>query len=125
MPRLSVSNLDLVSVTPSTIYNTGNLTTTPVRFPDATAATPTSNLIRKFVFTNKSGSAYCAVGLAVSTGSPVFVASASGVIAATEGLNIAPGSQLFLNVDAGMSVWFAASAGSTPFQALSFDSRVG
>lgn len=120
MPRISnAASLDLVSVSASTIFNTGNLTTSPVKFPDASSFSPGVG-IRRVQMTNRHATAYAAFVL-TTLASPAFVATAGNAIGATEGINVGPGATYFVNYKSDLSLWFVASGGSTPFQALAYD----
>lgn len=121
--RQNLAFLDLLTATPATVYNNGNLTTTPVKFGAASSASP-NVAVRLLQITNKHASAYVSFMPSVTTGSPVFVASAAGVIAATEGINVGPGSSYFLNLKGGVDLWLVASAGSTPVQVVAYDKAV-
>jgi hypothetical protein len=112
--------LDLVSVSPATIFNKPDLSTTPVQYPDCSSFSPQTG-IRRFCITNKSQTAYVAVGICATTTSPTFAAGAAGTVAATEGFPVLPLSQLYINLKSDLSLWVVASAASTPVQVLAFD----
>lgn len=114
-------SLDLVSATASTIFNSGALGTSPILAP--TAASSGFAVVRRAQITNKSSAAYVSFVL-TSEASPSFVASAAGVVAATEGINVPPASSYFLNYLHSMPLWLVASAASTPVQVVFYDSAV-
>lgn len=116
-------NLDLVTGSAATVYNNGNLTTTPVKVLAGTASSAYAKA-RRWIITNASTAAFVAFRLCPTATSPVFVASGAGVIAATEGVKIWPGQQFFINVHSSQDLWLAASAGSTPVQAAPFDTEI-
>jgi hypothetical protein len=121
MPRAARSiALDLVSATPATIYNNGNLTTNAVKYPDS--ATPGIVKNRKFFITNKHASAGVAIAWSTVTTSPTFAAAANGSVATTEGLPVMPLSQLEINLPSTLSLWVVASAGSTPVSIMAIES---
>lgn len=115
--------LDLVSTTAATIFNTSNLTTTPVKYPDSSAGSP-GFAVRKFIITNRHATQYVAIGLSTTATSPTFVASAVGLNAATEGIAVLPLTQLVLNLKSDLSLWVAASAVSTPMQVVAYDTVI-
>lgn len=115
--------LDLVSTTAATIFNTGNLTTTPIQYPDTSTGSP-GFAVRKFIITNRHATNYITVGICATSTSPSFVASAAGIDAPTEGLAVLPLTQLVLNLKSSLSLWAAASAGSTPMQIIAYDTPV-
>lgn len=121
MARGSVNiALDILPGTAATVYTNGNLTATAVKYPDAASAAFTR--LRRYIVTNKHGSNVVAVALSTTATSPTFAAGASGTVGAGEQFTVFPGGQLFLNVPSSLSVWLAASAGSTPIVCMAFDS---
>ncbi len=123
MSQKNVAFLDLVTATPATIYNTGNLSTTLFRFAGISASSLSSannTGIRLLQLTNKHASGYVAF-LPTTADSPSFVASGAAVIAATEGINIGPGASYFLNLKADVHLWLVANVASVPFQVVAYD----
>lgn len=126
MSRLNyMASLDLLTVSPTTIFNTGALGTSAIRLdppPPATASSP--GFIRRVQITNKSSSAVLGFTLIdASTASPTNAptASAAGAIAATDGVCILPSTPYLLNYTGRQALWLAASAASTPIQVVFFD----
>jgi hypothetical protein len=115
---------------PATIYNNGNLGTTPVRVPTPASAAFTGAIARQCVISNRSASAAYVSFLITAAASPSFVASAAGTVAATDGTPVLPASQFFINYKAastpsiGLHLWLVASAGSTPVQFQAFDTDI-
>jgi hypothetical protein len=111
--------LDLITTTAATIYNTGNLGTVPFRFP-RTTLDATATALRRYTITNNSSTANVAV-LLTTASSPTFTAPAAGTMNADAAMILRPLGQLLINVTSDIDVWAAASAISTPFQMLSYD----
>lgn len=120
--RQNLAFLDLLTASPSTIYNNAGLGTTPFKFAAPTASS--FALTRLLQVTNKHATNYLAFYPSATTGSPTFVASATGVIAATEGINVGPGASYFLNLKGDVDLWLVASAVSTPIQVVAYDKAV-
>jgi hypothetical protein len=122
MPRLaSLIPLDIASGTAATVYTNGNLSTTPVQYPDA--ASSAFSQIRHVIVTNKHATNHVGIGLSLTTGSPTFGVGAAGAVNANEGITVFPQTSYELVIPAKLSLWLVASAGSTPVAVRAFDSR--
>lgn len=119
----TIAFLDLIAASPATIYNNPGLGTTLVKFGDASSASP-GVAVRLLQLTNKSTSQYVAFMPSSAASPTAFVASAGGIIAATEGINVGPGSSYFLNLKSSVSLWIVASAASTAVQIVAYDKPV-
>ena len=111
---------DLLSVTAATVFNTGNLTTTPTKYPDSSLGSP-SFAVRRVTISNLATAAYIAFALSLTTTSPTFVSPTAGTAPATAGIPVFPLTSKTVDVLSNLSLWVVASAGSTPCQVASFD----
>jgi hypothetical protein len=122
MPRRVTSYpLDLIPGTAATVYTNANLGTTPVQYPDA--ASSAFSQIRHFVITNKHATNPISIGLSLTTTSPTFGTGAAGTVNANEGITVFPAQTYEVVIPGNISLWIAASAGSTPVAVRAFDSR--
>lgn len=115
-----LSNLQsIIHTSPATVYTNGNLSTTPVQYPDTLATL--GFCVRKFYIANKHATNHVAIGLSATSASPTFTAGAPGSVGANEGITVFPATVRELDVASDMSLWVVASAGSTPVAIRAFD----
>lgn len=120
MARLSATaSVDLITSTPATVYNNGNLSTTAVQYPDASS--PAIIKMRKIWITNKHASNHVAAAWSLTSTSPTFNVGAAGAVSTVEFLTIFPASREEIILPSNLSLWVIASAGSTPVQVMAFD----
>ncbi len=126
MPKLQrQTGLDLISVTPSTVFNHPGLGTTAFRIGDFTPATNPAHIgIRQIQITNEHAVNRVNFGLSSNATSVTFGSAASGSYVADNGIVVLPMSQYFLNIKSDMTLWLKASAASTVVQVAVFDFNV-
>lgn len=121
MSNVSANPL-VIPTSAATIYNSGALGTTPVKYPDA--ASSGFQMLRRVWVTNKHDTAVIAIGLSPTTTSPTFAAGALNAVAANEGIPVLPRTRVELPIPSSMSVWVVASAASTPVSIMAFDAAL-